>query len=49
MTAYEVYQDFNNFMQMTEFCDGYDNIYNRLKKKNWKNKGSSGYDLKQKN
>ena len=32
VNAYEVYRDYDLFMQMTEFCDGYDNVYNRLKK-----------------
>lgn len=32
VTAYEIYADYNRFMQLTEFADGYDNIYNRLKK-----------------
>ena len=32
VTAYEVYKDFNHYMQLTEFADGYDNVYNRLKK-----------------
>ena len=32
VTAYEVYQDYNVFMQMTEYCDGYDNVYSHLKK-----------------
>jgi len=35
VTAYEIYRDYNLFMQMTEFADGYDNIYNRLKKANF--------------
>lgn len=34
VNAYEVYRDYNLFMQMTEFCDGYDNVFNRLKKAN---------------
>lgn len=32
VTAYEVYKDYHLFMQMTEYADGYDNVYNRLKK-----------------
>ena len=32
VSAYEVYRDFSNFLQLTEYCDGYDNVYNRLKK-----------------
>ena len=34
VNAYEVYRDYDLFMQMIEFCDGYDNVYSRLKKFN---------------
>ena len=32
VTAYEVFRDYHLFMQMTEYADGFDNVYNRLKK-----------------
>lgn len=32
VTAYEVYKDYALFMQMTEYCEGFDNVYARLKK-----------------
>lgn len=35
VNAYEVYRDYDLFMQMTEFCDGYDNVYSRLRKANF--------------
>lgn len=35
VTAYEVYKDLSFFTQLTEFVEGYDNVYNRLKQSNF--------------
>jgi len=35
VTAYEVYKDLNFFTQLTEFAEGYDNVFNRLKHANF--------------
>ena len=35
VTAYEVYKDHNLFFQMTEYADGYENMFSVLKNSNF--------------